>query len=208
VNVLQLALPTALLRSLQAMASQAHWKPGTATAGGAAAEVKRCDVAEVLGNPGYDVSWAEALAELYAFMRCERVRDFALPQNIFGLRLVSYGAGQSYGAHTDEALGVAGRADLSFTILLQEPVAGGALRVQGERVCDGAGHMVLYPSTTVHEVTEVREGQRLALVGWVQSWVRDAAKRKLLADLQFIVENDYDANRVRAVRNELLRLWS
>jgi PKHD-type hydroxylase len=208
VNALHLPLPVALTKHLQGMASAARWSPGNSTAEGAAAAVKSCDVAHVMGNPGYDESWAMALAELYKFLGSERVRDFALPRGVFGARFVSYGPGQSYGAHTDEPVSASGRADLSFTILLQEPIAGGVLVVDGERVHLGAGQIVIYPSTLVHEVTEVSEGTRIALVGWIESCVRCASRRRILSDLQFILENDYDANRVRAVRNELLRLWS
>lgn len=207
-NALHLPLPSSLTRTLQGMATAARWSPGHSTAEGAAAEVKSCDVAHVVGNPSYDQSWAVGLAELYRFLGSERVRDFALPRNLFGARFVSYGPGQSYGAHTDEPLSASGRADLSFTVLLQEPVAGGLLVVDGERVHMGVGQIVVYPSTTVHEVTEVREGTRIALVGWIQSYVRSASQRRILSDLQWLLENEHDPNRVRAIRNELMRRWS
>lgn len=208
VNALHLPLPLGLTRHLQGMASAARWSSGQSTAEGAAADVKRCDVAHVMGNPAFDDDWALALSELYGFLGSDRARDFALPHHLFGLRFVSYGPGQLYGAHTDEPLSASGRADLSFTILLQEPVSGGVLVVDGERVHMGVGQIVVYPATTVHEVTEVQEGARIAAIGWIQSNVRSASQRRILADLQFIIENDYDANRVRAVRNELLRRWS
>lgn len=198
--ILHLAMTSNLLRTLQIVAEGATWKDGATTALGAAARAKRCKVAQV--------NDAGAVAGLYSFLGGDRVRDFALPQHVFGLRLVSYERGDYYGAHVDEAVGGAFRADLSFSAVLQEPVDGGQLHVQGNGVLVGTGQIVLYPSTTVHEVTPVIEGRRIVLVGWIQSYVRDAAKRQLLADLQYVLENDYDANRVRAVRNELLRRWS
>lgn len=198
--ILHLAMTSNLLQVLQAVAESASWKEGATTAHGVAALVKRCQVAPV--------NDAGAVAGVYEHLGNDRVRDFALPQHVFGMRLVRYRPGDYYGAHVDESVGAAFRADLSFSAVLQEPLAGGQLRVDGSAVLVGRGQLVLYPSTTVHEVTPVVEGERIVLVGWVQSYVRDAAKRRILADLQYVLENDYEPNRVRAVRNELLRRWT
>lgn len=206
-----LRLPSALLEALQEQERKlTTYQPGATTALGAAAAAKRCDVAMCLGNAELSSQQdAEVMAKLYQFLSQSEVRDFALPRVLFGWRFVRYNVGDRYGQHTDEAYEGRGRADLSFTIVLRAADEGGHLVIggRGEGKVMHAGDCVIYPSTTVHEVTEVRAGKRVVLVGWIESMVRDAGKRALLADLNYIVENDYEPERVRAVRNELLRRW-
>jgi PKHD-type hydroxylase len=115
-----------------------------------------------------------------------------------------------YGAHTDDAL--MGdefhplRTDLAFTLFLSDPTTydGGALIVEsrgGEQAVKlAAGDCVLYPAGTIHRVEPVTRGERLAAVGWVQSVVRDAARREILFDLSKA------RARVSASREDLLLL--
>ncbi|WP_338461229.1 Fe2+-dependent dioxygenase [Synechococcus elongatus IITB7] len=114
----------------------------------------------------------------------------AYPQRIHSLLFSRYEPGMEYGRHVDNALmGSGDRADLSFTLFLSDPdsYSGGALVIEG--ACDEqsfrlpAGSLLLYPSSTLHRVEPVEQGYRLACVGWVQSWIRDPAKRELLFDL-------------------------
>ncbi len=111
--------------------------------------------------------------------------------------------------HTDDAFSDGFRADLSFTVLLQDAERGGDLHVAGRTVVMQEGDVFLYPSTTAHGVSVVEEGERIVLVGWVESMVRDHGRRALLATLNRMVENpaERDAVAVQAVRNELLRMW-
>lgn len=114
----------------------------------------------------------------------------AYPKSIHTIRVSRYKSGMSYGSHVDNALmGGKSRADLSFTLFLNEPDAyeGGELCIElsdGDRQCKlAAGSAIVYPSSTLHQVKEVTSGERLVAVGWVESYVRDPGKRELLFDL-------------------------
>jgi PKHD-type hydroxylase len=112
------------------------------------------------------------------------------PRAITPLIVARYGAGKQYGTHVDNPIIDGVRTDVSFTLFLERPEAydGGELvieRAGGEEdVKLPAGNLVLYPSTTLHRVAPVTRGERMVAVGWAQSYVRDAAKRELLFDLE------------------------
>ncbi|MCJ8279604.1 MAG: Fe2+-dependent dioxygenase [Rivularia sp. ALOHA_DT_140] len=103
-----------------------------------------------------------------------------------------YSPGMYYGSHTDNAI-MGGekpiRSDISFTLFLNSPSSykGGELVIDtslGEQAFKlEAGSMIVYPSTTLHRVETVIEGQRLAAVSWVQSFVRESSEREILFDL-------------------------
>src|SRR5690242_15630285 len=138
-----------------------------------------------------------------------------------------YAGGQAYGGHVDGAVRpVPGtphrvRTDLSATLFLSDPAEydGGELVVQdlaGEtRIKFPAGDMVLYPGTSVHRVEPVTRGVRLASFFWVQSMVREDAKRDLLFQLDTglqqlgrDVPNHNSVVQLMGVYHNLLRLWS
>lgn len=102
-----------------------------------------------------------------------------------------------YGRHTDNALMGQYRSDVSFTVFLSNPdeYDGGELIIESaddERAYKLAGGCTLvYPSSTLHRVEPVKRGTRLVVVGWVQSWVRDPAKRELLFDLDTVRRSLY-----------------
>ena len=115
-----------------------------------------------------------------------------LPKIIHSILGSRYDVGMSYGTHTDNALmgdQEFWRADVSFTLFLSEPesYSGGELVIENsdeERSYKlTAGSIIVYPSTTLHRVEPVTQGVRLAIVGWVQSLVRDPANREILFDL-------------------------
>ena len=95
-----------------------------------------------------------------------------------------------YGAHMDNAIMGDMRVDLSLTLFLSDPseYEGGELVIDfatGERTIKlPAGSAVLYPTTAPHRVTEVTQGQRLVVVTWIRSMVRDPAAREILFDLK------------------------
>jgi len=112
------------------------------------------------------------------------------PKSIYTLLFSRYEVGMSYGRHTDNAMmGSSWRTDVSFTIFLTPPETykGGELVIEGAsretpyRLASGAA--IAYPSSTLHRVNPIVEGSRWAIVGWVQSWVRDPAQREILFDL-------------------------
>jgi PKHD-type hydroxylase len=118
-----------------------------------------------------------------------------------------------YGSHTDDALmGAAGdrlRTDLAFTLFLSEPATykGGALTLESiagrQEIKLEAGDAMLYPAGAIHSVAPVTEGVRLAAVGWVESFVREPARREILYDLSRVRTRLAEAG---APRLELLHL--
>jgi PKHD-type hydroxylase len=77
-----------------------------------------------------------------------------------------------------------------------------------------AGSTYVYPATTLHRVAAVMRGERLALVGWVRSYVRDTAKRELLFDLETVRRTMFDTDgktqafdQLSKCSANLLRLW-
>lgn len=148
----------------------------------------------------------------------------AYPKTIHSLLISRYEAGMSYGRHVDNAFmgnGPKYRSDLSFTVFLNSPedYDGGELCFEfsdGEKEykLDG-GSAVIYPSSTIHEVKEVTAGHRLVVVGWVESYIRDASQRELLFDLdttkrslfqQFGKTVEFDL--IAKSHSNLLRRWS
>jgi PKHD-type hydroxylase len=113
----------------------------------------------------------------------------AFPRRIHGLLFSCCGPGEGYGRHVDNAWMAAGRSDLSFTLFLSDPdsYGGGELVLEtdaGERsVKLPAGTAFVYPSTLLHRVEPVRQGERLVAVGWIESRIRQEEQRQLLFDL-------------------------
>jgi PKHD-type hydroxylase len=128
-----------------------------------------------------------------ALVRHPDVRTFAQPRQMARTTVVRYEPGMNYGWHVDEALFPSTppmRSDLSCTIFLNRPedYDGGELTIElGAQVLSyklEAGSAILYPSTTIHRVSPVTRGVRIAAITWLQSWVADAAQRELLVQLQ------------------------
>lgn len=123
-------------------------------------------------------------------LREHPVFDLAVrPRALTPLVFSRYRPGQAYGSHVDNALMDGLRTDVSFTLFLSDPESyeGGELVIDSPAGEDAiklpAGHLVAYPSTALHRVAPVSGGERLACVGWAQSWIRDPARRELLFDL-------------------------
>jgi PKHD-type hydroxylase len=150
----------------------------------------------------------------------------ALPHRVFPPLFNRYEGGQSFGNHVDNAIresrnGLRIRTDLSCTLFLCDPeeYAGGELLVEdtygGQSVKLPAGHMVLYPATSLHNVQPVTRGARVASFFWVQSMVRDDGHRTLLFDLDTAIQRltldlpDHpSAVQLTAVYHNLLRQWA
>ena len=143
------------------------------------------------------------------------------PRRMVPLLLSRYEPGMRYGSHVDDALMRGMRSDVSFTLFLSpmESYEGGELVIETASGEDAikleAGSMVVYPATTLHRVNEVTRGERLAAVGWVRSFIRDAAKRELLFDLDTARKRlfardgkseDYDL--LSKSSANLLRMWA
>ena len=151
----------------------------------------------------------------------------ALPLRVFPPLFNKYEAGQSFGNHVDNAIRqVAGtavriRTDLSATLFLAEPdeYDGGELLVEDtygvHSVKLPAGHLVLYPSSSLHNVRAVTRGARIASFFWIQSMLRDDAERTLLFDLDTAIQRltvdipDHPAAlQLTGVYHNLLRRWA
>jgi PKHD-type hydroxylase len=156
---------------------------GRATAGPAAKSVKNNTQATGAGVDAVLAFVRRALDAHSIFQAAAQVR-------VFGPMLVSrYTVGQEYGLHVDNAFMGAVRSDLSFTLFLSDADSyeGGALRLElpagSQAIRLPAGSLVLYPSTSLHCVEPVARGQRLAIVGWVESRVLHSEAREALFDL-------------------------
>jgi PKHD-type hydroxylase len=122
------------------------------------------------------------------------------PKAMTPLLFSRYGIGREYGSHIDNPLMNGVRTDVSFTLFLADPESydGGELVIETaageEDVKLPAGHLVAYPSTTLHRVAPVTRGERLVAVGWAQSYLRDQAKRELLFDLETARRSLFDTH--------------
>jgi PKHD-type hydroxylase len=151
----------------------------------------------------------------------------ALPLRVFPPLFNCYRGGQSFGNHVDNAIrqtrgrGVMVRTDLSATLFLADPEEydGGELMVEDtygvHSVKLPSGHMVLYPASSLHQVTPVTRGARIASFFWIQSLIRDDGERTLLFDLDTAIQRltlevpDHPSVvQLTAVYHNLLRRWA
>jgi PKHD-type hydroxylase len=161
---------------------------------------------------------------LEKLMRHPEFQAAALPNKTAAPFYSRYVKGMHYGAHVDNPLMGSGpylRTDVSATLFLSDPSSykGGELCILtgfGEqRVKLPAGSAVLYPSSSLHHVAEVTDGERQALVVWIQSCVRDPAKRELLYKLwksrESLLAADpegEDTQRIDYVYANMIRMWA
>lgn len=149
----------------------------------------------------------------------------ALPKKIATPFYAKYTKGMAYGDHIDDPImgsqGTTYRTDVSITIFLNSPTdySGGELVINNEfgqqQVKLNAGDAVLYPSSSIHHINPIIEGERLVAVTWVQSMVRSAEQRSLLYELgksrdQLLAEN-LNSDLTKRVNNSyanLLRMWA
>jgi PKHD-type hydroxylase len=146
----------------------------------------------------------------------EYFQQSVYPAAIISPTFSRYEPGMVYPRHVDRALIAGHRADVSVTVFLSDPgdYEGGDLEIEtgnGDRSYRlPAGDAVAYPSTSSHRVTRVTRGLREAAVFWVQSMVRDAGRRSILAELDRVVRDlppgPY-ADRVRRSHANLERMW-
>jgi len=151
----------------------------------------------------------------------------ALPQRVFPPLFNRYQGGQSFGTHFDNSIRpITGtphriRTDLSATLFFANPdeYDGGELVVEDtygtHTVKLPAGHMILYPATSLHNVRPITRGTRIASFFWIQSMVRDDAQRALLFDLDMAIQRlnrdlpDHpSAVQFTGVYHNLLRQWA
>lgn len=222
-----IAIPGALsaeqVANARSLLDAAEWVDGKVTAGHQSARAK--DNVQI--PEGHPVAREVGETILKALQTNPLFMTAALPLHVYPPLFNRYSGGQSFGSHVDNAIrqvtgtGHRIRTDLSCTLFLSNPdeYDGGELVVEDvygvHSVKLPAGHMVLYPSTSLHHVRPVTRGARTSSFFWLQSMVRDDADRTLLFDLDTAVRgltherSDHPvAVQLTAVYHNLLRKWS
>jgi PKHD-type hydroxylase len=211
------------IQECRALLDRADWIDGLATAGYQGATVKNnTQLAE--SSP-----LAQQLGDLILSI-LERHPLFisaTLPARVYPPMFNRYAEGAYFGSHVDNAVrlfpgsGMKLRTDISATLFLSElhEYDGGELLIEGtcgtQSIKLPAGHMVVYPSTSLHRVEPIRRGARVASFFWIQSMVRDAAQRALLFDtdsaIQRLRQTGSDDRAITQLTNNyhnLLRMWA
>jgi len=199
----------------------ARFVDGRLSAGSAARRVKHNQELEA-GAP--DLERLNRLV-MENLVRHPVYRGGALPLHAASPLYARYQPGMAYGDHRDDPImgadGVMYRSDVAVTVFLNAPEEydGGELVIRtpsGEQVVKpAAGDAVLYPAGSIHHVNPVTRGERLVALTWVQSLVRDAARRELLYGLnaarEKLLQNAPEAAetaQVNAAYLNLIRMWS
>lgn len=199
----------------------AEWVDGRVTAGHQGAHVKNNQQLPQNSEAGRKIAEIilRALGTNPTFMSA------ALPLHVLPPTFNRYGVGETFGNHVDGAMrflpnGQRMRTDLSCTLFLSEPSEydGGELVIDDVFGARGvklpAGHMILYPSTSVHRVTPVTRGVRFASFFWLQSMIRDNAQRAMLHEMDVAVQSLGVENathpcvvQLTGIYHNLLRMW-
>jgi PKHD-type hydroxylase len=202
---------------------QADWADGNVTAGYQSAQAK--NNLQLPENSREAIELGDTI--LMALAKSNMFMSAALPLKIFPPLFNCYQGGGNFGVHVDNAIRqvpgtpVKVRTDISMTLFISEPeeYEGGELIIEdrygAQTVKLAAGDMVLYPSTSLHRVTPVTEGRRLASFFWLQSMINSDEKRSLLFDMDMSIQslrnkvNDSpEIVELTGVYNNLLRQWA
>jgi PKHD-type hydroxylase len=210
-------------RNAGRLLANAPWTDGRASAGEQAAQVKNN---EQLPHDCEAAGKIRAMV-LLGLDNSPTFFSAALPKRVFTPRVNRYGGKSNfYGKHIDNAVrslpsGQRVRTDVSCTVFLNEPddYEGGELTVSdthGEQTVKlPAGHAVLYPGTSLHQVKPVTRGHRIACFFWIESMVRSDEQRRLLFELDMNLlalrqqrgESD-ETTALTGVYHNLLRMWA
>ena len=161
------------------------WEDGKKTAGSHASKVKN----NLQLNRNSEVSKKYSQFVNKKILSSQLIKSFSLPKKIHGIMFTKSLNNMHYGRHIDNPYMSSGRSDLSFTLSLtnKESYKGGELIIETmnseERFKLNAGEIILYPSSYLHAVNEVNNGERLVCVGWIESYVKSTEKREYLFDL-------------------------
>ncbi len=209
---------------LRALIDAADWVDGNVTSGPQAALAKRN---QQLPEDAPSTREAGAMV-LDALGRSPLFFAAALPLKVFPPLFNRYAGGQDFGLHVDNAIRIQRgtdfriRSDLSATLFLEDPAAydGGELVIEDrfgpQTVKLPAGHLVLYPASSLHRVAPVTRGVRTASFFWLQSMVRDDGERRTLFELDEAIQSvaaaqgqgDPAVVRLTGIYHNLLRRWA
>ncbi len=162
-----------------------NWEDGKNTAGSHAAFVKN----NLQLNRNSEVSKKYSQIINKKILSNQLIKSFTLPKRIHGIMFTKSSTNMLYGRHIDNPYMSSGRSDLSFTLSLtnKDSYKGGELIIETlnseEKFKLDAGQIIIYPSSYLHEVSEVNSGNRLVCVGWIESYVRSIEEREYLFDL-------------------------
>ena len=189
-------LTGAQVAEIRRLIDAAEWIDGNATSGPQAALAKRnrqlpedSPAAKRAGEIVLDALGRNAL-----FLAA------ALPAKVWPPLFNRYGAGEQFAMHVDNAVRIKRggverlRSDLSATLFLADPAdyEGGELTVEdtygAHYVKLAAGDLIVYPASSVHHVAPVTSGERVASFFWIQSMIRDDARRRVLFEMDAAVQ--------------------
>lgn len=204
--------------------NQAEWVNGKVTAGTLSATVKhnqqlseQSELTQQLSDIILNELWNNPL-----FISA------ALPLNIIPPLFNRYDAGESFGFHVDNSIRLIRgtnqrlRTDISCTIFLNDPdeYIGGELVIEDtygfHEIKLPAGDAIIYPSTSLHEVTGIKKGTRFASFFWIQSMIRDDSQRHLLFNLDQSIQSirlqhgdqHSEVTKLTNIYHNLMRMWS
>ena len=161
------------------------WEDGEKTAGSHASIVKN----NLQLNRKSDISKKLSSLVKQKILNNDLVKSFTLAKHIPGIMFTKSSKGMSYGRHIDNAYMSSGRADLSFTIFLTKKnlYEGGELLIENltseNKFKLNSGEIIIYPSTYLHSVQKVLNGERIVCVGWIESYIKSIEEREYLFDL-------------------------
>jgi PKHD-type hydroxylase len=216
-------LTAAEAANCRAALEEAEWVDGRVTAGYQSARTKHN-----MQLPEDDPFARELSDRLVTLLQQNPLfMGAALPLKVFPPLFNRYEGGQAFGTHVDNAIrqvrgtGHRIRTDLSATLFLTNPedYDGGELIIEDtygtQSVKLPAGHMVLYPSTSLHHVRPVTRGARISSFFWIQSMIRDDGQRTLLFDLDMAIQRlagespDHpSAVQLTGIYHNLIRMWA
>ena len=161
------------------------WEDGKKTAGSYASKVK--NNLQLNRNSEFSKKYAELIKR--KILSNQLIKSFALPKLIHGIMFTKSQKDMHYGRHVDNPFMSSGRSDLSFTISLthQDSYEGGELLIETinseNKFKLNAGEIIIYPSTYLHSVEEIKNGERIVCVGWIESYVKSIEEREYFFDL-------------------------
>ena len=161
------------------------WEDGKKTAGSHAAIVKN----NLQLKRTSDISKKLSSLVKQKILKDDLIKSFTLAKHVHGIMFTKSSKGMSYGRHIDNAFMSSGRADLSFTIFLAEKsqYEGGELLIENltseKKFKLNRGEIIIYPSTYLHSVEKVLNGERIVCVGWIESYIKSIEEREYLFDL-------------------------
>lgn len=210
-------IPSSMVERVRLILRNAGWAWGKETAGPIAGSVKHNFQAKE------DPFIRDLRMDIVRLVQEQPLFSALVQPHTLGIMFSRYSSPNGeYGVHVDSALMGAFRRDVSFTIALSGPdeYDGGELAINrtdggNDRFKLQAGEAVVYPATSLHQVTKVTRGHRLVIVGWARSYIRDAAQRELLFELNVARASLFDqlgktdeVDLISKCAANLMRMWA